>query len=473
MNRSSGSAKRRDDSVLIIAACVAKAAFGLRCAHSTRSAARSPAPLALGSKCFRQLIGQCISDAVDHPCASLAVLTLFAVAGCATTQLNYNTLNLAKSLDGLNSQQVFYNLYRTNQDPYFVPSQAGIVAGTATTTNIVTPTLTAPLGAMTAVTSQLATTGSNMVASGISTAAANSVATAVSSGTSSSTTTGGAAGPGAMAGTTSGTTVTTTSGTTSTPTTTTTNGNMTAATNSTVTTHSNKSLSLAYTDNWSEGWTLDPAADPSELRRLRALYRYVLGKSHRAGAQFLCEYPLQQPTPSAANGPTTITKTSANSHSATVTTTTTNLSANDNTVRVRLTCATVDGSGDTYFLRVKQDLLQLPNCIVCEDSSVPSGHEVTVHVNHNLVFNSITAWSGSGQQPPGVSIGSYGTVQFFACAPSVAGANGYAACANGEWAFHEFLLFIMQAMAKTPAGAGTGGTTEVLTAPLVPGPLLE
>ena len=67
-------------------------------------------------------------------------------AGCASTQLNYNTADLASSLASLAKKQIFYNLAEALNDPDFVPSQVTLSIGTAQTTNAVNPTVTVPLG---------------------------------------------------------------------------------------------------------------------------------------------------------------------------------------------------------------------------------------------------------------------------------------------------------------------------------------
>ena len=68
------------------------------------------------------------------------------VSGCASTQLNYNTADLASSLGSLMKSQIFYNLAQALGDPDFVPSQVTISIGTAQTTNAINPSLTLPLG---------------------------------------------------------------------------------------------------------------------------------------------------------------------------------------------------------------------------------------------------------------------------------------------------------------------------------------
>jgi hypothetical protein len=240
--------------------------------------------------------------------------------GCASTQLNYNTLNLARSLDELNSHQIYFNLEQIAIDEYATPSQAGIAAGTATTTNSISPTLMAPLGTATTVTSSLATAATNSVANAVTNGTTNTVANTLTSTTTGTQTNAVMSNPsGAVISSTN--TVSTavanatsnavTNAGNSSTTNTATNGNTTTNTGTGAVTHGNKSLSLAFTDNWSQSWTLNPAADADELRRLRALYRYALGKTEvnigafkpgdtldpgtkdKVNEYFMCEYPLQ------------------------------------------------------------------------------------------------------------------------------------------------------------------------------------
>jgi hypothetical protein len=72
---------------------------------------------------------------------------LSILCGCASEQLNYNTLDLASSSDDLMTSQVLSNLSKFRSYPYAIPAQVSITAGSATTTNSITPTATAPLGA--------------------------------------------------------------------------------------------------------------------------------------------------------------------------------------------------------------------------------------------------------------------------------------------------------------------------------------
>ena len=89
-------------------------------------------------------------------CVAIALLG----SGCASTQLNYNTADLANSLNSLAKKQIFFNLGQALTDPEFVPSQVTISIGTAQTANAITPSLALPLGPPIATTSRF-TAGTN------------------------------------------------------------------------------------------------------------------------------------------------------------------------------------------------------------------------------------------------------------------------------------------------------------------------
>ncbi len=75
----------------------------------------------------------------------VSVVVCFLASGCASTQLNYNTADLASSLGNLMKSQIFYNLSQALGDPDFIPSQVTISIGTAQTANAVNPTISFPL----------------------------------------------------------------------------------------------------------------------------------------------------------------------------------------------------------------------------------------------------------------------------------------------------------------------------------------
>jgi hypothetical protein len=352
---------------------------------------------------------------------------LLTLSGCTATQLRYETLNESGTVESLTKRQILFNLALFKDDPYAIPSQVTVIAGSASTTNSVSPTFMTPLGTATVITSQLANTSMASVANAVATTASNSVAGAVASGTSNMTTngtsgmttgtTGGMttnttstapAGPGTMSavttsnstavangtstsvanGTTGGLTTTTTNGTTGGTTKTGTTGTSNGLTNSSATTHSNKTLSLTLNDNWTESWTLDPVTDPDVLRRLSALYRYVLGESvvkesefpdeavyrQHVEAQFMCEYPINQSpaTASAGDPPTVATVTNAQGDVEMVTKTAPDASAKDSdSVTLVFKCRV--GASDKLKIRitkVKRSDLKLPNCVICLDEDV-------------------------------------------------------------------------------------------------------
>jgi hypothetical protein len=91
--------------------------------------------------------GLCFWRSLERMFLRLACLAASVlVCGCASTQLNYNTADLASSLNSLTKRQIFFNLAQALADPEFVPSQATISVGTATTLNAVTPSVSVPLG---------------------------------------------------------------------------------------------------------------------------------------------------------------------------------------------------------------------------------------------------------------------------------------------------------------------------------------
>jgi hypothetical protein len=73
------------------------------------------------------------------------VVLVIWLAGCASTQLTFNTLDLASTSDGLITSQVLHNLSKFRSLPYAMPSQVSIPSGSATTTNSFTPTAGAPI----------------------------------------------------------------------------------------------------------------------------------------------------------------------------------------------------------------------------------------------------------------------------------------------------------------------------------------
>lgn len=63
------------------------------------------------------------------------------LGGCASTQLNENTLNVASTTESLQTQQVLYNISKFADNADTVPDQAEISSGTIATTNSAAPSL--------------------------------------------------------------------------------------------------------------------------------------------------------------------------------------------------------------------------------------------------------------------------------------------------------------------------------------------
>ena len=73
-------------------------------------------------------------------------IAALALSGCASWQLNRNTVDLATSSSDLVTNQVISNLAKFRADAFAIPSQVSIPSGSATTTNSITPTISIPIG---------------------------------------------------------------------------------------------------------------------------------------------------------------------------------------------------------------------------------------------------------------------------------------------------------------------------------------
>jgi hypothetical protein len=70
---------------------------------------------------------------------------LVFLAGCASTQLNYNTLDIAANVEGIYVKQALINLSKTIDNPYAIPSQIDLAAGTVQTSASISPSVNTPL----------------------------------------------------------------------------------------------------------------------------------------------------------------------------------------------------------------------------------------------------------------------------------------------------------------------------------------
>jgi len=177
--------------------------------------------------------------------AGLAFAGLFAVvalSNCSTAILNSNTLNLATTVDDLAVRQVVFNLAKTKDNMWALPSQIQISGGQVSARTNVAPSLTSPLTS--------ALTGTTQVASQV------------------------VASTGAL------TTTTTGINTSNLP---------------------NASAGVSGTVEDTENWNVVPVQDPEQLRRLRSLYQY--GTRQIRAIDLLCDYPIPEiPDKAQANG---------------------------------------------------------------------------------------------------------------------------------------------------------------------------
>lgn len=78
-------------------------------------------------------------------CTAVSVGLYLFVSGCASSQLNYNTLDLATSVGNIQTQQVLYNLSLILDDPAAIPTHVSLSDGTASTNNSIQPGVSSPL----------------------------------------------------------------------------------------------------------------------------------------------------------------------------------------------------------------------------------------------------------------------------------------------------------------------------------------
>jgi hypothetical protein len=181
----------------------------------------------------------------------LALIAVFELVGCASLELNYNTLDLASTTDDLMMQQVYHNLANFVDSDLAYPTQLVINSGAATTSDMVSANYTDPLSTAVQTTSQLVST-----VAGASTQTTNTLAKAVSTGS-------------------SGTTNTSTNAVQVTVP----NGASLATTTGSQYSRASSSLGLGAQDVRSELWSYQPVTDAFRARRLMALYRFVVNSS--------------------------------------------------------------------------------------------------------------------------------------------------------------------------------------------------
>jgi len=96
-------------------------------------------------------------------CAAGYILC-FLLLGCASTQLNFATLDLGESVSDIQKKQVLHNLSLFIDDPAAFPIHIDLQSGGAQVTNTIQPTLGAPLGATQLIQSTVSTAMGGSVA---------------------------------------------------------------------------------------------------------------------------------------------------------------------------------------------------------------------------------------------------------------------------------------------------------------------
>ena len=87
------------------------------------------------------------------------VFSFLLTCGCASTQLNYNAVEVASTIGDVYMRQTLNNLSKFIDDPYAIPSHVVIGAGTIQTINTVNPSIGFPLAGQIARTATAAPAG--------------------------------------------------------------------------------------------------------------------------------------------------------------------------------------------------------------------------------------------------------------------------------------------------------------------------
>lgn len=129
----------------------------------------------IGSSIYRQLkihkdYRCCLRLRIYNlPKFPLGIYLMLVISGCASTQLNYNAVEISATIDSIYTRETLNNLAKFIDDPAAIPSQVMMVGGTVQTVNTVNPSVTFPL------TAQLAKTATSS-ASGLTLVSANTTA---------------------------------------------------------------------------------------------------------------------------------------------------------------------------------------------------------------------------------------------------------------------------------------------------------
>lgn len=342
---------------------------------------------------------------------------ILSLIGCASTQLNYNTLDLASTVDSLVTSQVLANLAKFVESPTAIPSQVAITSGTVTTNNTINPSITDPINAASTATTTLATT--------IAASPSNALTKTFT-------------------------------------------GNRT-----------NAGVSLTASDQWTQTWGVSPLTDPDQLRRLRVLYQF--GAGYLTREELLCNYPVIQKKDSSSqtgsSAPVSVTYPTTDGKTATVQVGAPPTEKKDRTI-YKLVCKgrELEFEPDPAFLNPPSCVICADSSRAysssmddCDKrySRNASSHVVCLHLNYRLQNGWLKVTEGPFGTPAGaISLGLY------------RGKTLYVTSVDDLEQFYEFSLFVLEATTQsatsaTGQSAGKGTATKTPALLLAPAPVLQ
>ena len=87
---------------------------------------------------------------------AIIIIPAFLFSGCASTQLNYDAVEVSATVDSVYTREALNNLGKFIDEPYAIPSQVLLAAGNVQTTNTIQPNVTFPFTSMVATATQFA-----------------------------------------------------------------------------------------------------------------------------------------------------------------------------------------------------------------------------------------------------------------------------------------------------------------------------
>jgi len=347
---------------------------------------------------------------------AVSASAIILLAGCASTQLNHNTLELASTVGNLQTSQVLANLAMFLDNPAALPAHVDLSSGTASTTYSVNPAVTTPLSALSSSLNQITRTISGSPSIAAETQSTGSVAAA--------------------------------------------------------------SLTTTASDAWSQSWAYEPIIDGDELRRLRALYAYALGNI--GDSKFMDEYPLVRKSQALsyatvkANGrlnPYCPDLGLKSSQTSTKTETVTDLSSKKATTTTTTVNRALPSDCDKVAIQIQipdDQFLHEPSCIICMEGKyhgkydVYSGPDTKLAINYKLRESLHGGWllnESSSDLSDAIMLGRFGHHTLY-IRP------------EDQWKLSEFTLFVLTATAQSTVGtaAAAAGSQPAQKKQATPGP---